>query len=77
MSADRKPTTFAERSLARALARDAKRARLSQWPGSKRFALAALPPGWTLTRRNDWWILAAVPPQERAAAYAMPVEGQA
>lgn len=71
---------FAERSLARALERDAKRAKPQPsrcWPGTKRFSFAALPPGWTLTRRTDWWILAAVPPLEREAAYQAPVEGQA
>jgi hypothetical protein len=49
----------------------------SQWPGNKRLSLDALQPGWTLTRRNEWWVLSAVPPAEREAAYAAPVEGQA
>ena len=70
MSGDRKPTTFAERSLARALARDAKRARKAQWrqfslPGSRNFNLIALPPYVELRRHGDGWLLRYQPPRSR------------
>jgi hypothetical protein len=55
---------FAERSRARALARDAKRARLSWWPG-KWFKMSALPPYLELTREPGGWSMRRYEPPRR------------
>jgi hypothetical protein len=63
-------STFAERSLARALARDREKAernrKRAMWPG-RHFQMAALPPYVELTREQGGWSMRRYQPPRRQA----------
>ena len=67
MTGDRKPTTFAERSLARALARDAKRAERERRRNARPFSIDDLPPGLEMVRapKGGWTVRCYQPPGSR------------